>query len=92
MTVKDSRCGRLLVVAVVVAVVAMLTVVVGGGCVGCKIVGWGGVGIVLRVVRKRPELRLPAGFPYSFENLFLICPPCHRYFLQVHIYVDVVHA
>lgn len=101
MTVDEIRRGRLLVVAVIVAIVAMLTIVIRRGClvicratIGGRVVGGvrAVVGVVLRIVRKRPQLRLPPRFPDGFQNLLLVVIPCDCHLLHVHIYVDVVHA
>lgn len=88
------------------AVVPVLTIVVRRGCrLGHEIFRWAPVvindwtpivvavvGVVLWVVRKRPKLRFPACFSHLFQNLLLLCPSRDRHFLQIHIYVNVVHS
>lgn len=74
------------------ALVGAVVAVVVGGREGGLVEVLRSVGIVLGVVRVRPELSLPPGPPHGLQHLPLIDVPRHRHLLSIHVHLQAVHA
>lgn len=87
--VADCAIGLVGEIAVDALVVAVAVVVVGGGEGGLVEV-LRRVGVVLAVVRERPELRLPPGPPHHLQHPPLIHVPRHRHLLPAHVHLHAI--
>lgn len=48
--------------------------------------------VLMRIVRHLPQLGSPPGLPHRLQNLLLVRVSGDCHFLQVHVYVNIIHS